>query len=87
MFAVEGLLPDLTVLLDLDAGDSMARRNKTGAAPDRLESEKVEFFEAVRQAYLELAAAEPNRFIVIGANQTVNAIQDQIRERISKLLD
>lgn len=87
LFAVEGLLPDLTVLLDLDAGDSMARRNKTGAAPDRLESEKIEFFEAVRQAYLELAAAEPNRFIVIGANQTVNAIQDQIRERISKLLD
>lgn len=87
IFAVEGLLPDLTVLLDLDAADSMARRNKTGAAPDRLESEKVEFFEAVRQAYLELAVAEPNRFVVIGANQTVSAIQDQIRERISKLLD
>lgn len=87
IFAVEGLLPDLTVLLDLDAADSMARRNKTGAAPDRLESEKVEFFEAVRQAYLELAAAEPNRFVVIGANQTVSAIQEQIRERISKLLD
>lgn len=87
MFAVEGLLPHLTVLLDLDAADSMARRKKTGAAPDRLESEKVEFFEAVRQAYLELAAAEPNRFIVVGANQTVSAIQDQIRERISKLLD
>lgn len=87
LFAVDGLLPDLTVLLDLDAAESMARRNKTGAAPDRLESEKVDFFEAVRNAYLELAEAEPNRFIVIGANQTVNAIQDQIRERIIKLLD
>lgn len=87
IFAVEGLLPDLTVLLDLDAAESMSRRNKTGAAPDRLESEKVEFFEAVRQAYLELAAAEPNRFVVIGANQTVTAIQNEIRERINKLLD
>ncbi|MEY4321645.1 MAG: hypothetical protein RL167_373 [Actinomycetota bacterium] len=87
LFAVEGLLPDLTVLLDLDAALSMARRNKTGEAPDRLESEKLEFFEAVRQAYLELAAAEPNRFIVIGADQTVSAIQDQIRARINQLLD
>lgn len=87
LFAVDGLLPDLTVLLDLDAAESMARRNTTGAAPDRLESEKVDFFEAVRNAYLELAEAEPNRFIVIGANQTVSAIQDQIRERITKLLD
>ncbi|MEY4985969.1 MAG: hypothetical protein RLZZ359_855 [Actinomycetota bacterium] len=87
LFAVEGLLPDLTVLLDLDAALSMARRNKTGEAPDRLESEKLEFFEAVRQAYLELAAAEPNRFIVIGADQTVSAIQNQIRDRINQLLD
>jgi dTMP kinase len=87
LFAVEGLLPDLTVLLDLDAALSMARRHKTGEAPDRLESEKLEFFEAVRQAYLELAAAEPNRFIVIGADQTVSAIQDQIRARINQLLD
>jgi dTMP kinase len=87
LFAVEGLLPDLTVLLDLDAALSMARRNKTGEAPDRLESEKLEFFEAVRQAYLELAVAEPNRFIVIGADQTVSAIQDQIRARINQLLD
>ena len=87
LFAVEGLLPDLTVLLDLDAALSMARRNKTGEAPDRLESEKLEFFEAVRQAYLELAAAEPNRFIVLGADQTVSAIQNQIRDRINQLLD
>lgn len=87
LFAVEGLLPDLTVLLDLDAAQSMARRNKTGEAPDRLESEKLEFFEAVRQAYLDLAAAEPERFIVIGADQTVSAIQDQIRARINQLLD
>ncbi len=87
LFAVEGLLPDLTVLLDLDAALSMARRNKTGEAPDRLESEKLEFFEAVRQAYLELAVAEPNRFIVIGADQTVSEIQDQIRARINQLLD
>jgi dTMP kinase len=86
IFAVDGLLPDVTILLDLDAAESMARRNKTGTEPDRLEREKVEFFEAVRQGYLKLAAAEPNRFIVIPASHTVDEIQAQIRTRINKLL-
>lgn len=86
MFAVENLLPDLTILLDLDAASAMARRTKTGAEPDRLEREKVEFFEAVRQAYLEMARAEPNRWLVVDANQTVDAMQQQIRERIDLVL-
>jgi len=87
MFAVENLLPNLTILLDLDATASMARRAKTGTEPDRLEREKVEFFEAVREGYLNLAAAEPERFIVIPATQTIEQIQDQIRARIVTLLD
>lgn len=86
IFAVDGLLPDVTILLDLDAAESMARRNKTGTEPDRLEREKVEFFEAVRQGYLKLAAAEPNRFIVIPASHTVDEIQAQIRARIDTFL-
>ncbi|MEY2674673.1 MAG: hypothetical protein RLZZ514_1238, partial [Actinomycetota bacterium] len=51
MWAIQGLLPALTVLLDLDAASAVARRAKTGDAPDRLEREKVEFFEAVRACY------------------------------------
>ena len=86
MFAVEGLLPDLTILLDLEASAAAARRNKTGEAPDRLEREKIEFFEAVRQAYLDMAEAEPNRWLVIDARQSVEAMQDQIRARVSQLL-
>jgi dTMP kinase len=86
MFAVENLLPDLTILLDLDAAASMARRAKTGTEPDRLEREKVEFFEAVRAGYLKLAAAEPERFIVIPATQTIEQIQTQIRARLTGLL-
>jgi len=86
MFAVENLLPDLTILLDLDAAASMARRAKTGTEPDRLEREKVEFFEAVRAGYLKLAAAEPERFIVIPATQTIEQIQTQIRARLTRLL-
>lgn len=86
MFAVEGLLPDLTVLLDLEASAAAARRTKTGEAPDRLEREKIEFFEAVRQAYLDMAAAEPTRWLVIDARQTVDEMQAQIRTRVAELL-
>lgn len=86
MWAIQGLLPALTVLLDLDAASAVARRAKTGDAPDRLEREKVEFFEAVRACYLELAAAEPERFLVVDARLTVEEIQSQIRARVDELL-
>lgn len=86
MFAVENLLPDLTVLLDLPAEQALARRAKTGQEPDRLEREKVEFFEAVRQAFLAMAAAEPNRWLVVAADQSVEAMQAQIRTRVDQLL-
>jgi dTMP kinase len=86
MWAIQGLLPPLTVLLDLDAASAVARRAKTGDAPDRLEREKVEFFEAVRACYLELAAAEPDRFLVVDARLSVDEIQAQIRARVDELL-
>ena len=86
LFAVQGLLPHLTILLDLDATASLARRSKTGEEPDRLEREKVEFFEAVRQGYLELAAAEPERFFVVDARQTIEEMAAQIRVRVDQLI-
>ena len=86
MFAADGLLPDLTVLLDLEASKAQARRSKTGEAPDRLEREKIEFFETVRQAFLDLAAAEPKRWLVIDAEQSVEEMQQQIQARVAGLL-
>jgi dTMP kinase len=87
MFAVEDLLPDLTILLDLPAAQALARRAQTGTEPDRLEREKVEFFEAVRQAFLAMAAAEPERWIVIDASATVEQMQAQIRARVEALVE
>jgi len=86
LFAVQGLLPNLTILLDLEATAALSRRDKTGQEPDRLEREKVEFFEAVRQGYLTLAAAEPNRFFVVDAAQSVEQMAEQIRARVDGLL-
>ncbi len=84
LWAVDNLLPNLTILLDLTAEQAMARRNKTGVEPDRLEQEKVDFFERAREQYLELAK-EP-RFLVIDANLSVSEIQNQIRARVKEFL-
>ncbi|MEY4654904.1 MAG: dTMP kinase [Rhodoluna sp.] len=86
LWAVGGLLPDLTVLLDLPADVARSRRNKTGTEPDRLESEKIEFFERARQAYLSLASAEPDRFLVVDAAADVEQMQEIIRTRVSGLI-
>jgi dTMP kinase len=86
LWATNGLLPALTVLLDLDAAAAAQRRSKTGEAPDRLEREKLEFFEATRAQYLSLAQAEPERFLVLDATASVDQLQAQIRSRIDQLL-
>ena len=86
LWAVGGLLPQLTVLLDLPAEEARARRNKSGTEPDRLEREKIEFFETVRSAYLDLAKAEPDRFLVVDASVSVEEMQSQIRARVAGLI-
>ncbi|MEY4262744.1 MAG: hypothetical protein RLY88_452 [Actinomycetota bacterium] len=86
MFAVDNLLPNLTILLDLDAEAAIMRRKKTGTEPDRLEREKTEFFEAVRQAYLGLANAEPERWFVVDAKLSIEEMQAKIRARVEGLL-
>jgi dTMP kinase len=74
------------VLLDLPAEEARARRNTSGTEPDRLEKEKTEFFETVRAAYLDLAGAEPERFLVVDASVTVDQMQEIIRERVAGLI-
>ena len=86
IWAVDGLLPDLTILLDLEAGKAAKRRETTGQAPDRLELEKQEFFEAVRAEFLKLASAEPNRFLVVNAEQTPQEIFDEISPKLDELI-
>ncbi len=72
--------PDLTVLLDapVDQALQRARQRNAGAAADRFESERAEFFERVRDAYLARAAAEPARIAVIDAGQSLERVAAQI---------
>lgn len=87
IWAVDGLLPDLTVLLDLPAQAAVNRRDNTGVAPDRLEREQVEFFERARIAYLQLAANEPGRFLVVDAALKIEEISELVIKRLSSLLE
>ena len=83
LWATEGLLPDLTVLLDLAPGeDRLAERTQY----DRLEAAGEDFHARVRTAYLELAAAEPHRFLVLDARETIDSIAAAIRARVDALL-
>jgi dTMP kinase len=86
LWAAEGLLPDLTVLLDLDVASGRARLDADEKVFDRLEAEKDEFHTRVRDSYLALAAAEPERFLVIDASLPAEQIAGIIRVRVAELL-
>ncbi|SFN05356.1 dTMP kinase [Dokdonella immobilis] len=68
VWAAEGLRPDLTILLDLPVSLGLARAGERGR-PDRIEAERGEFFERVREAYRRRADADPHRFRVIDASR------------------
>lgn len=84
LWAVGGLIPDLTILLDLPADLAMLRRSKTGVEPDRLEAERVDFFERARDEYLR-RSKEP-RFLVVDASAPIDDIHQKVLERV-KLLE
>ncbi len=83
LWATRGLLPDLTVVLDLDPTIGISRVAK----PDRLESLALEFHKLVREAFLTMAAEEPTRFIVVDASQSTDEINkiifDQVKTRLA----
>ncbi len=80
------LRPDLTLLLDLPPETGLDRAGRR-SAPDRFEREQRPFFERVRQAYLERAAAEPDRFRVIDASRPLEAVERQVTQAVEAFLD
>jgi len=84
LWATEGLLPDLTVLLDVDPGTGLARI--TGE-PDRLERAGDEFHRRTRRAFLDRAAADPGRWLVLDGNAPADELAVAIRRRVTDLLD
>ncbi|WP_335936766.1 dTMP kinase [Streptomyces sp. PTD5-9] len=82
-WATSGLVPHLTVLLDVDPETA---RERFTEAPDRLESEPPEFHARVRSGFLTLAAADPTRYLVVDAGQDPETITTVVRHRLDQLL-
>ncbi|MEJ8636441.1 dTMP kinase [Streptomyces sp. MS2.AVA.5] len=82
-WATDGLVPHLTVLLDVSPE---AARERFTEAPDRLESEPAEFHQRVRSGFLTLAAADPGRYLVVDAGQEPEAVTTVVRHRLDQLL-
>jgi dTMP kinase len=85
-WAVAGLMPDLTFLLDLDQAIGRDRVLHSSTEYDRLEAEEDDFHARVRAAYLRLAAAEPDRFVVLDASDSRESIAAAVRDRVKPLL-
>ena len=85
MWATEGLVPDVTVVLDLDPAIGRDRLDAANKQFDRLEAEALDFHTRVRDAYLAMAAAEPQRFLVVDATLDRDVIRDTIVARLGEL--
>ncbi|MDI3406739.1 dTMP kinase [Streptomyces cavernicola] len=82
-WATDGLVPHLTVLLDVSPETA---RERFTEAPDRLESEPAEFHARVRSGFLTLAAADPGRYLVVDAGQEPEAVTTVVRHRLDQML-
>lgn len=86
-FAVGSARPDLTVLIDLDPEIGLQRaRARNNGRLDRMESEAIEFFQAVRNGYLKLAEAEPGRFTVVDGSMPINMLEKQIWDAVQRVM-
>lgn len=85
-FAIGETLPHLTLLLDLDTQTAWQRIHATGRELDRMESQPPEFFEKVRQGYLEVARAEPQRIQVIDASASPEAVHEAVWVQVAARL-
>ncbi len=85
-FATGGLKPDLTLLLDLDVEVGLARRAAEGGV-NRMDAFALEFHRRVRAGYHQLAAAEPDRWVIVDANQPPERVQAAVREIVGERLE
>jgi dTMP kinase len=82
-FAADEAVPTLTLLFDIPVEVGLARVVSRGGAADRLESESLRFHERVREGYLELAAREPGRIVVVDGSATADEVAAKVLETVS----
>jgi dTMP kinase len=84
---LEDTRPDLTLILDLPAAVGLERAQRRGGAEARFEAKGLPFHERLREAYLAIAAAEPDRCVVIDAQSSIETVADQAWAAVQPLLD
>lgn len=84
-WTLQGLMPDLTLLFDLPVETGQQRVRQRAAALDRFEQEKVEFFEKIRNCYLQRANQAPDRISVIDASQALGSVETAVQAALDKL--
>jgi dTMP kinase len=85
-YATGGLLPDLTILLDLDVEVGLERKRQNNSEWNRMDDHEVAFYQRVRAGYLEMVKQEPGRWVIIDAGGAWEAVQEELRNTIlSKL--
>ncbi|MFG2047573.1 dTMP kinase [Micromonospora sp. NPDC048935] len=85
-WATGGLKPDLVVLLDVEPHTGLSRVASRNTGTDRLEAESIAFHERVRYAFLDLAAADPKRYLVLDASRPADQITGQVVRRVEEML-
>ncbi len=84
-YAVDGVWPDRTLLFDLSVERAMERLIARGAAPDRFESEEIDFHHRVRDGYLRLAQRFASRYVVVDADREIDAVHGNVIEGLASL--
>jgi dTMP kinase len=85
-YATGGLVPDLTILLDIDIEAGLQRKTQNGSEWNRLDAYTLEFHQRVRRGYQEMVKAEPARWVVVNAGQAWQAVQNDLREAVTRRL-
>jgi dTMP kinase len=87
LFATEGLLPDLTILLDISAEAGLERRRTSGTPMNRLDQDELTFHERVREWYVQEAQHQRDRWVLFDAGRNANDLADEICQTILSRLE
>ncbi|NIR50406.1 dTMP kinase [candidate division KSB1 bacterium] len=81
-FVTQGIVPDLTFLIDLKPEEAVKRKKLGGKKTDRLDEEHLEFYHRVREGYLKIARSEPDRFRILDGSQKIDDIHEKILHHV-----
>ena len=81
-YATGGLIPDLTILLDVDVEEGLQRKKKNNEEWNRMDDHAIQFYQRVRAGYLVMVKKEPKRWVVVDSGRRWESVQDELRKVI-----